>query len=969
MKLIAVTDRQRNRNALATAILGFCLAFAMSTELGAQSVLYVSVQGALGSGLSNPHGIAVDSVGNVFVADTGNGRVVEFLANGAQLTIASNLISPLGVAVDQDDDVYVTDTGRNAIEVIPFRGDIYSIGSGLNTPTAVALDAAGDIYIADTGNDRIVVVNGSSLAQATILTSGYLVTSMAVDSSNNLFFVASNDNYVHEIFSALKPATQFGDGLNQPTGVALDRNGNVFVTDTGNGRVVELSSSTGQQTNVAAGMSSPIGIVADAQGNVDVSESPSSSLVQLQTRPADFGTVNVCPEGRANPEPCRQTLTITFDLIDGAVAAPHVSTQGASDLDFTLNDVVNCQTAIPLGYLCVMGVTFNPRAPGLRQGSFQVTDHVGGKLLLNIPLFGTGAAPLIGLSPSVPVTVGASGLNNPTAVAADAAGDVFIVDTYNDRVVKMPAGGGAQTTVGTDLSNPLGVAIDGAGNVFIADYGNQRVVEVPSNGGAQTTVGSGIVGPAGVAVDALGDVLVSDYTNNRVVKIPANGGAETFVGSGFAGPRGLAVDAAGNIFVASGNSGQVFEVPANGGAEVTIGSGLYYPYGVAVDAAGDVLIADYGDSELIQVIPSSGAQTDLVSGLQNPDGVATDGNGDVFVADTANHRVLRLPRASSARVAFATTAVGTTSSDSPRSATVQNIGNRELSITAISYPADFPQNPSAIDEAGFCPAVAVLSIGQACELSIDFTPLHSGSLSESLKISDNSMNQPGAAQTISLTGTSKAAPGIKLSTTTLDFPITMAGKSETMPLTLTNTGTANLDVTSIHISGTNPTEFSETSKCVGVAIKPKGSCTVEVKFDASALGNFVAMLTITDNAGSGSQAMALIGSAQKLPVVKLSSTSLTFPSTKVKSTSSLTLTLTNTGTANLSVTAIGATGSNPSVFTQTTSCVGLPIAPNGHCTVQVKFAPTSVKTFTAALTITDNASNSPQSVSLKGAGH
>ena len=67
----------------------------------------------------------------------------------------------------------------------------------------------------------------------------------------------------------------------------------------------------------------------------------------------------------------------------------------------------------------------------------------------------------------------------------DGAGDVFIADTSNNRVVEVPAGGGAQTTVGSGLSDPSGVAVDGAGNVFIADPNNNRVVEVPAGGGAQ----------------------------------------------------------------------------------------------------------------------------------------------------------------------------------------------------------------------------------------------------------------------------------------------------------------------------------------------------------------------------------------------------------------------------------------------------------------------------------------------------
>ena len=88
-------------------------------------------------------------------------------------------------------------------------------------------------------------------------------------------------------------------------------------------------------------------------------------------------------------------------------------------------------------------------------------------------------------------TVPAIGINGAQSVAVDGAGDVFIADSGNRRVVEVPAGGGPQTVVPANLvSYPLGVAVDGAGDVFIAEM--NEVVEVPAGGGAQTTVASGL---------------------------------------------------------------------------------------------------------------------------------------------------------------------------------------------------------------------------------------------------------------------------------------------------------------------------------------------------------------------------------------------------------------------------------------------------------------------------------------------
>ncbi|MHB1584571.1 MAG: NHL repeat-containing protein, partial [Acidimicrobiales bacterium] len=94
------------------------------------------------------------------------------------------------------------------------------------------------------------------------------------------------------------------------------------------------------------------------------------------------------------------------------------------------------------------------------------------------------------------------------------APDVFIADSGNGRILKVPAGGGAQTTVASGLNTPEGVAVDAAGDVFIADTANNSVVEVPAGGGAQTTVASGLNTPEGVAVDAAGDVFIADTANN-----------------------------------------------------------------------------------------------------------------------------------------------------------------------------------------------------------------------------------------------------------------------------------------------------------------------------------------------------------------------------------------------------------------------------------------------------------------------
>ncbi len=127
-------------------------------------------------------------------------------------------------------------------------------------------------------------------------------------------------------------------------------------------------------------------------------------------------------------------------------------------------------------------------------GAVQLTDS-SGNLLLTTFVHGLGQGPAC-IQPGIQTTV-RTGLSYPSGVAVDAAGDVFIGDSSNNRVVEIPAGGGAQTTVATGLNLPYGVAVDRGGYVFIADVRNSRVIKVPAGGGARTTVSTGLNDPQG----------------------------------------------------------------------------------------------------------------------------------------------------------------------------------------------------------------------------------------------------------------------------------------------------------------------------------------------------------------------------------------------------------------------------------------------------------------------------------------
>ena len=211
------------------------------------------------------------------------------------------------------------------------------------------------------------------------------------------------------------------------------------------------------------------------------------------------------------------------------------------------------------------------------------------------------------------------------------------------------------------------------------------------------------------------------------------------------------------------------------------------------------------------------------------------------------------------------------------------------------------------------------------------------------------------------------SPAASLSPTSLTFASqTVGATSAAQTITLNNTGNAALSITSIALTGTNPSDFAQTNTC-GSSVAAGANCTISVTFTPTASGTRTAAVTLTDNATGSPQTVSLTGTGTAA-VASLSPTSLTFASQAVGATSAAqTITLNNTGNAALTLTSIALTGTNPSDFAQTNTC-GSSVAAGANCTISVTFRPTASGTRTAAVTLTDNATGSPQTVSLTGTG-
>jgi len=251
------------------------------------------------------------------------------------------------------------------------------------------------------------------------------------------------------------------------------------------------------------------------------------------------------------------------------------------------------------------------------------------------------------------ITIG-SGFNNPSGIAVDASGNVFVADTDNSEVKELLAPGYTTiNTLGSGFRYPRGVAVDASGNVFVADTGNNAVKEILAP--AYTTIntlGSIFGSPVDVAVDASGNLFVAEQGPGRdeVEELWAPSYTNYFFFFfEFMDPSGLpislqgvAVDASGNnVFVADSNNSAVMELmPPDYMRINTLGSGFINPSGVAVDASGNVFVADFGNNAVKEILaPGYTTVNTLGSGFFRPSGVAVDAGGNVFVSDSGNNAV------------------------------------------------------------------------------------------------------------------------------------------------------------------------------------------------------------------------------------------------------------------------------------------------------------------------------------------
>jgi uncharacterized protein (TIGR03437 family) len=892
--------------------LGMCAAplhgQVIDTVAGTNWVFPTSSVPALSAPLGATTGVAVDAQGNVYAADGGNNIVVRISPDGVLTVVAGNgnggfsgdggpatsasLSYPSGVAVDSAGNLYIADAYNSRIRkvsggtittvagngIFGFSGDGGpATSASLDFQDGVAVDSAGNLYIVDGNNNRIRKVSGGTITTVAgngnqgfsgdggPATSASLndLRGLAVDSAGNLYIADTGNNRIRKV-SGGRITTAAGNGngnfsgdggpaasasLTHPFGVTVDSAGNLYIADTYNGRIRKVSGGTittvagngsfgfygdgGPATSASLYLAYAVAV--DSTGNLYIAD----GVISGRIRKVSGGTITTIGGNGA----------YRFSGDGGPATGASLNGPGGVAVDST-------------GNLYIADSANN-----------RIRKVSGGKVTT---VAGNGAYGFSG--DGGPAT--SASVAEPLGVAVDSAGNLYIADFLNSRIRKLSGGtiatvagngnqgfsGDGGPATGASLNGPSGVAVDSAGNLYIADYYNNRVRKV--SGGTITTVAgngnqgfSGDGGPAasaslnfpgGVTVDSAGNLYIADVNNNRIRKV--SGGTITTVAGngtlGFSGDGGAAISAA-----------------------------LFGPWGVAVDAAGNLYIAD---STNLRVRAVSGGTITTVAGngvadfsgdggpgtsasLKFPDGVAADSVGNVYIADRDNNRIREVfaravsYQATPASLSFSASAGG----NAPGTQTI-NLSSSVagLSFTASTSAAWLSVGPSS----GSIPAVLSVSINPA--------NLAAGTYQGTVTITAPNAVPSTTTVAVRLTVLPATPAALGIDTRNVSFTAAQGSAALTQQLHILNTGGGSLSFAAAVAAGGG--SWLSVSPANGTATPSSpASLTVTAATGSLAPGTYSGTVTVT-GAGSSINIPVTLSLSAPTAIILISQSGLSF---------------------------------------------------------------------------------------------